>query len=351
MKRRQFLLSSLSLALSACGAGPDQPPADRFEGSSLHMLDYVPTVVLSGNWRAMGRQYSHLLADNIRATYRLIASYRHQCNRGCGRMNSDIANEIFDAYAQRFREFFLGMAETSGLSLDQLKATNALEMILIFGADIYPQTRCSRVCARSDHACAGYPVYGRNYDYTRDFIDLNDQVVVTVFHPDDEAMPFAICTWAGCIYASTGINQRGIFVEENDCSPHDREAAGFFITGDHYNMKTWVRDDAMLLSLLASAASMDEVDAWMKRHLPVYPHNIGVADDSEARCYQRNIPERLPQAPYVRQAEGLMALTNHYFQVPQGWGLAPFSEGDGIDRTIPGGSIARLNTARAGCQA
>lgn len=234
------------------------------------------------------------------------------------------------------------MSETSGLTLEQLKAANSLEIALMFGSGAY-KGRCSGLGIWGKYAKQGRVVYGRNYDYNFEFLALNDDIVVAVFRPDDGSVPAAICTWAGCIYASSGINQSGIFIEENDCSGHDRRAAGIYKTGDHFNVKNWVKDDALLLSLLISARSMGEASRWMKNNLPIYPHNIGVADKNEVRCYQWNIRERVPHAPYVRQAEGLMAQTNHYFVIPRGWDLHPYAEGDGTGSTVPGGSIPRLN--------
>lgn len=350
MNRREFLFTSTALALAGCGGNNTSFLTDQFEGGSKYTYDYVPVLVLSGSWWQMGRQYGYLLANSIRSTYALVAPYKDFYNRGCGKMNAEIVDELFESYPQRFKNFFMGMAETSGLSLQQLKVANSLEIILIFGPKIYNNMRCSAVSTWGEYSRNGRLVYGRNYDYTKEFSLLNEHIAVTVFHPDDDAIPFAICTWAGCIYASTGINKKGIFLEENDCSSHDEEASGFFLTGDHYNMKTWVKDDVQLLSLLADVSSMAEADIWMKKNLPIYPHNIGVADKNEARCYQWNIAERAPAAPYVRQADGLMALTNHYFAIPAGWGLAPFREADGIggiDRTIPGGSIPRLTNLLA----
>ncbi|MBU0629670.1 MAG: hypothetical protein KKC80_01975, partial [Candidatus Margulisbacteria bacterium] len=44
-------------------------PRGTFEGGTKYIYDYVPTVVLTGSWREMGRQYGHFLAPNIRAVY------------------------------------------------------------------------------------------------------------------------------------------------------------------------------------------------------------------------------------------------------------------------------------------
>ena len=329
--------------LSGCG-GRDAampPTVAGFEGGRRLLADGIPTVVLTGSWLAMGRQYGALLAGEIAATHARVMPYAERANRAFDKPNQVLAEELFQSYPARFRALFDGMAQTSGLSLQALKLANALEIVMMFGDALYAN-RCSALSAWGEWSDGARLVYGRNYDYTDDLLPLDASLVVTVFHPDDGSIPFAICTWAGCLYASTGLNQAGLFVEENDCSPHDRQAGGFFVTGDHLNMKTWVQDDVQLLSLLAEAGSMAQADAWMRSHLPIYPHNIGLADRHEARCVQWNVRERVPHAPWARQAPGLMAQTNHYFVVPAGWDLAPYVEQDATGSAIPGGSVQRL---------
>jgi hypothetical protein len=344
MKKLSALLI-LSLALTGSlflyWSLKDRPQA-AFEGGAKYVHDYVPVVVLRGSWKEMGRQYGHLLSPNIRAVYDLVAPYKDKYSLGCGKNNAEIIEDFYRSYPDRFKQFFQGMAETSGLTLDQLKTANSLEIVLMFGTKIY-KGRCSGLGVWGNYSKNGGVVYGRNYDYNLEFLPLNDDLVVTVFKPDDGSVPTAIFTWAGCIYASTGINRAGIFVEENDCSGHDKQAAGMYRTGKHFNVKNWVKDDALLLSLLTSAGNLGEVDAWMKKNLPVYPHNIGIADKDEARCYQWNIAARVPHAPYVRQADGLLAQTNHFFKIPKGWKLLPYTEGTGTGSTVPGGSIPRLD--------
>ncbi|TRZ75445.1 MAG: hypothetical protein D4R97_02435 [Bacteroidetes bacterium] len=331
-----------ALLLSGCKSGSnDSASSNEFEGGKKYVYDYVPALVLSGSWQQMGRQYGYFLSNDIHAVYNLVSPYKDKYNKGCGKVNTEIIEDFYQSYPLRFKEFFQGMSETSGLTLEQLKVANSLEIVLMFGSAIY-NTRCSALSTWGDYSKGGKLVYGRNYDYNTEFLPLNDHIAVTVFHPNNGDIPFAMCTWAGCIYASSGINQKGIFVEENDCSPHDKQAAGFYQTGDHFNMKNWVKDDAMLLSLLTQVGSLVEADTWMKNNRPCYPHNIGVADKIEARCYQWNIAERIPHAPYVQQAPGLMAQTNHYFVVPDGWGIGPYVEQDSTGSKIPGGSIPRL---------
>jgi hypothetical protein len=342
MHRREFLktvaFAGLSLPFTGCfGTGGAYHP-----GGEKIIYDDVPVVLLTGDWLSMGRQYGYFLSDNIHAVYDLVSPYRDDYNKGFGKTNTELGEELYQTYTGQFKAFFQGVAETSGLSLGDLKAANSLEIIFMFGSSIYP-SRCSALSTWGDYSKDGTLVYGRNYDYCPELSALDDHIVVTVFHPDDGSIPFAICTWAGCIYASTAINRNGIYAEENDCSPHDKESAGAFKTGDHLNMTTWVRDDILLLSMMGSAGTLDEADAWLKANHPVYPHNIGVADKHEARCYQWNVASRIPHSPYVRQTDGLMAQTNHYFTIPEGWSLATYEERSSDGSTIPGGSIPRLD--------
>ncbi len=339
-----LLLAAMAALLSGCAINNGPAAFDEFEGGQKQLYECVPAVVLSGSWQQMGRQYGYLLSDDIRAVYNMVSPYKDMSNIAFGKTNSEMMEELYQAYPQRFKEFFQGMSETSGLTLEQLKVANALEIFLMFGAGIYDHSmRCSALSTWGEYSVEGRVIYGRNYDYNAEFLPLDDHIVVAVFHPDNGDIPFAMVTWAGCIYASTAINQKGIYVAENDCSPHDQEAAGFYLTDGHFNMKTWVKDDVLLLSLITEAGTMAEVDAWMKNNLPCYPHNIGVADRNEARSYQWNIDGRIPHAPYAQQASGLMAQTNHYYVVPEGWGIGNYVEEDSSGSGIPGGSIPRLN--------
>lgn len=316
-------------------------PIMQYESGAKYVFDYVPTVVLKGSWKDMGRQYGFLLSTNIRAVYEVVAPYRDKYNPLCGKNNKEIIEELYQSYPEKFKEFFRGMSETSGLTLEQLKATNALEMIMMGGSGIY-KGHCSGIAVWGKYSKDGAVIYGRNYDYNPELVALNNNIVVTIFKPNDGSIPMAICTWAGCIYASTGINQTGIYAEENDCSIHDKQAGGMYETNGHMNIKNWVKDDALLLSLLTSVDNIDAADLWMKTHLPIYPHNVGVANKVEARSYQWNIKERIPHAPYVRQADGVMVQTNHYFVIPNGWGLKPFKDEAWHGSTTPSTSIPRL---------
>lgn len=343
---RKIIKTSIAIlfimfAVAACGSSSDNTASNRFEGGTKYVYDYIPTVVLAGGYKQMGRQYGYFLGDDIRAVYNLVAPYKDSFNLGSGKVNSEIIEDFYQSYPDKFKDFFQGMSETSGLTLEELKVANSLEIVLMFGSHIY-NTRCSGMSAWGDYAPDGKVVYGRNYDYNTEFLPLNDHIVVTVFHPDNGDIPFAMYTWAGCIYASSGINRKGIFVEENDCSPHDKQAAGYYMTDGHLNMKNWVKDDAKLLSMLTQCSTMEQADTWMKTNLPIYPHNIGIADKTEARTYQWNITERVPHAPYVRQEDGLMVQTNHYYVIPEGWDLTPYVEETESGSTVPGGSIPRL---------
>ena len=94
--------------------------------------------------------------------------YKDSFNLGSGKVNSEIIEDFYQSYPYKFKEFFQGMSETSGLTLEELKVANSLEIVLMFGSHIY-NTRCSGMSAWGNYAPDGKVVYGRNYDYNTEF--------------------------------------------------------------------------------------------------------------------------------------------------------------------------------------
>ena len=61
-------------ALAACGSSSDNTASNKFEGGTKYVYDYIPTIVLAGGYKQMGRQYGYFLGDDIRTVYNLVAT-------------------------------------------------------------------------------------------------------------------------------------------------------------------------------------------------------------------------------------------------------------------------------------
>ena len=192
------------------GVSSAEYPEQSFESGTKASMNGISVVDLHGTWHEMGRQYGALLKDELAEVYLFVETIV-QYSVG----NADKAKSIIEVQTvqtpYRISEFMRGAAETSGLTVEQLQAVNAVERI---GG----LPKCSAVFCWDDYA-AGPLVIGRNYDYSEAFALLKDDVAVTIYHPADDSLAVATVGYVGEIYAVNGLNEKGIFMELNNGKP------------------------------------------------------------------------------------------------------------------------------------
>lgn len=251
--------------------------------ANLQVVDGVKVVSLYGSWHQMGRQYGSLLSPEL----------NHVWSEGIGGRLNDraraIADSVFIHYPFRFKQFVQGASETSGLSLDQLVAVNAIEYIDWV-------MHCSGIALWGSRAADGALLYGRSYDAGA-FHALARDIVVTVFHPSDGSLACATVGYAGELYCVNGVNAAGLFLELNSGAP----SMGF--AQDYRRLSGTM----MLLDLLLNADNLDYVDAFFRTIASSASFIIGVADSSEARSYEW-CSQGSHRAPVLRE---MMVQTNH----------------------------------------
>lgn len=245
-------------------------------------------IYLHGSWHEMGRQYGELLKEELRHVYEFLKVKADTEKKWNGVV--DIAEKLFRHYPAELREFFMGMAETSGFNEEELRIINAVEYSE--GAFM-----CSGLAVWGDYSREGL-LYGRNYDEFS-FLPLHDDIIVTVYHPEG-------CQWvstlgyAGEISALNGINESGLFLELNNGMP----SGGFDI---NFNV---CASTAELLMVLFRARTMDDMDRFFCDTRCFASFVIGVADANEARSYewcQQGCKRGDAETP-----DGLMIQTNHF---------------------------------------
>ena len=185
-------------------------PARSFEMGTKTSMNGINVVDLHGTWHEMGRQYGALLKDELTEVYLFVKTII-QYSVGNAKKADSIIEVQTAQTPYRISEFMRGAAETSGLTVEQLQAVNAVERI---GG----LPKCSAVFCWDDYA-AGPLVIGRNYDYSDAFALLKDDVAVTVYHPADGSLAVATVGYVGEIYAVNGLNEKGIFMELNNGKP------------------------------------------------------------------------------------------------------------------------------------
>ncbi|MEN6623382.1 MAG: C45 family peptidase [Smithella sp.] len=270
-----------------------------FEDGRLYRSGKINVLVLHGSYHQMGRQYGRLLGKELKALYKnaLVDYFQKQKGLSADSMKKK-AKSLYHLYPQRFKDIINGMAETSGLSLDQQIMLNSLES---YGS----MSGCSGIIVwgpfTKDHSL----IAGRNYDWFDKYTEFAQNLTLTVFNPDS-GIPNAIITFAGVIYATTGMNESGIFLELNNGLP----------SGGTLSYSNRIPAIVNLMACLSDYRSMDQVDAFFNTTRTNFSFIINTADKSRAISY-----EWAPFEHRQRKAdmEGLLVATNHF--TDPSWGI------------------------------
>ena len=275
-----------------------------FEKGTKTKNGVISLIDLQGTWREMGRQYGGLMSAELRDLYE--RGIQRKLIDECG-MDSDemknTAQKFYTNFPFRFKELFRGIAETSGLSLEQIQLVNALELMAMGSLN---QPMCTGIAAWGDYA-ADTLVYGRNYDYLPWLKEFSSDLVLAAYHPADGSLATATIGYAGEIYAVNGMNEKGIFLELNNGMP----------SGGALWYDSRVPSVAKLFEFLLDGASLDEIESFFQTTKSNFAYIVGVADGQTARCYEWPVFEIKRRESHSRQ--GLTVLSNHFTEFS--WGL------------------------------
>lgn len=270
----------------------------RFENGFRAEIGPVRVLDLHGTWYGMGRQYGFLLKSELRDVVSFVEDII-MVSPDNESAAVEIRNRLVGQMPAEVRSFFAGAAETSGLTGEQLFYANGVEYIAGLPA-------CSAMAVWKDYSAGGL-VFGRNYDYGDSFLRLNNDVVVTVFHPDGDSPSAAIIGYAGEIYAVNGFNEAGLFLELNNGTPSTGMPAD----------TSRVCGTTGLFETLFRADSLEDLDSFFQATFCDDSYIINAADAREARSYEWSQIGVKRADQYT--PEGLLASTNHYVHPDWPW--------------------------------
>ena len=304
-------------------------PARSFEMGTKTSMNGINVVDLHGTWHEMGRQYGALLKDELTEVYLFVKTII-QYSVGNAKKADSIIEVQTAQTPYRISEFMRGAAETSGLTVEQLQAVDAVERI---GG----LPKCSAVFCWDDYA-AGPLVIGRNYDYSDAFALLKDDVAVTVYHPADGSLAVATVGYVGEIYAVNGLNEKGIFMELNNGKPSANiKSPDSRITGT-----------TMLFSALFEIDELEDWDLFFSTVNCSSSYIINVADSRVARSYEWCPVGFKPGGSDL--PDGLLVSTNYYVN-PEWLFALPSDEASWQGLTRRNNLIALSEKAKGGIDA
>ena len=242
-------------------------PDQTFEQGARTSMNGIHVVSLHGTWHEMGRQYGALMRNELAEVYLFVETIIEYSIGNAEKADSIISVQTAQT-PYRISEFFRGASETSGLTVEQLQAVNAVERI---GG----LPKCSAVFCWGDYT--GEPmIIGRNYDYSDAFALLKDDVAVTVYHPSDGSLAVATIGYVGEIYAVNGFNEKGIFMELNNGKP----SAGI------RSPDSRITGTTMLFSALFEVDELDDWELFFNTVNCSSSYIINVADSRKALSYE-----------------------------------------------------------------
>jgi len=294
-----LFLAGTSVAVVAQATVQSSQPVSTFEEGSLYKSGKLNILDLHGSYRQMGRQYGRLIKDDLHSLYKKAIEGYFIGQKGLSReILKKTAMSLFNFYPQRFKEIIQGMAETSGLSIEKHIVLNGLELYGTISG-------CSGIAAWSDYTKGGPLIFGRNYDWFDSYKEFAKYLTVTVLNADS-GIPTAIVTFAGVIYATTGMNAKGIFLELNNGLP----------SGGALSYSNRVPAIINLLAFLSDCSTMEQLHAAFNTTRSNFAFIINTADKNCAYSYEWppfDIKRR------TGEVEGLLVATNHFTDLA--WGI------------------------------
>ncbi|MDR3076830.1 MAG: C45 family peptidase [Synergistaceae bacterium] len=279
--------------------------SQNFEGGRSVRFGNFTVLDLRGTWREMGRQYGGLAGESLRGMYREAIEERLISGDGKTREELEaVATTFYTNYPYKLKEVLAGIAETSGLDFGRVLLLNAVEVLV--AGDLWSRRHCSGIAVWGEYS-SGALIYGRNYDYFNWFRELGEHLVVAAYHPADGSLATATIGYAGEIYMTTGINERGIFLELNNGEP----------SGGALEYHNRVPAIAELFMFLLDSPDLDQLESFFQSTRSNFAYVVGAADDQTSRCFEWpvfDVKRRLS----VRRP-GLMVATNHFTE--PSWGL------------------------------
>ncbi len=270
-----------------------------FEGGQRFQAGVYPVIVLTGSYRAMGRQYGALMKTELNEEYTFIIDSLE--SRGYTQDEvREIARDIPANYPQRVKEIFTGMAETSGLTEDDIA-------VLWYGAIFQLMTKppvpvsCSYLAAWGDYTTDGSVIVSRNWDLDDDVMPFTKWYVLTVYRPTDGSN--AVATWGPAgMRPETFMNSRGLFIADDNSGLNDAaaEIRPEFIT----EFFRFMFDYSDLRALDAGIRGSNTDVAWI----------VDVAGPDGASVY-----EKMTNRTLQRSGDGVIAAANHF--TDPSWGL------------------------------
>ena len=324
--RRLFVLTILLLSAVLFSCQREDDPIGSFEGGNLYKSPSGAFYIaqLQGSFKQMGRQYGRILSDQILEFYHEAVTDLMINEEGVNYEDLvDYGSENYDAFPQIFKDYFDGMAETSGLSMDQTKIMSGI-MFLIYS------TGCSSLSVWGDYTTDGKVITGRNLDlFAGNLRRFSKYYHIVVWNPTGFPASVANIDFMGGVFYQTAINDKNIFLELQNGQATDTTSVD---NRDNTNN--------ILIESLFRNTSGQEVDRWFNTTLPECGLIMNASFPDYATIY-----EWATYRVAARQGQGILSASNDF--IDPSWSNYPVIFYDSTNEAPLGYTYTRRNNLLA----
>ena len=199
----------------------------EFEGGQLYKQDAIHIVVLNGTYYEMGRQYGHLLKEQmawhlneLKNEFFVTTAGNNPVDQPAPLMNHEELTKMFmagyyNAMPYDHKQMVKGATETSGLSFEDVVFLEYMLQAVIYSAGI---SGCTSAAVWGEASKDGRLYTGRNHDFGRSWRErLGRIAVVRITNPANSDISVAAFTRAGQLTTAIDlINSKGLYIEFNN---------------------------------------------------------------------------------------------------------------------------------------
>lgn len=239
-------------------------------------MNKIKILLLKGDKKEMGQEYGRKLKNELKICLKLIKEYYVIQHHIPYEDLIECAEEFYYRYPIEYQEFIQSIAFGSGLSLDEVKILNAMELLRSLINSKNKLGACSFINIPGARTLTKSNIIGRNYDYSGDIYKEIAKYLILVILKENNKIPVAMISMPGQIYAITAINAYSLFLEINNAMP----SGGFEVNKDKQNLMV------NLLIALQNSKNFFDLDKKLCKLDSDFSLVINVADDRNIKSYE-----------------------------------------------------------------
>lgn len=201
----------------------------EYEGGQLYKQNAIHIVVLNGTYYEMGRQYGHLLKeqinwhfDELKKDFFVTPAGNNPVDQPAPLMNHEEVTKLFmagfyHAVPYAHKQMIKGASETSGLALEDMVFMDCMLQGVLYSAGI-GGGGCTSAAVWGEASKDGRVYTGRNHDFGLPWRErLGKIAVIRITNPANSDISVAALTRAGQVTSAIDLmNSEGLYIEFNN---------------------------------------------------------------------------------------------------------------------------------------